>query len=305
MKLNRDNYEMHMFDLLEGNLSEREELHLMEQIEADEFLFREWKLFKSTILIADQDVVYTNKESLLKEERALVVPMYTRWVAVAASVCIFAAAWVLWPKSTAPDVVVEPLPTNTVKPQDTTISASALDEVEMQIEIIDAPMVAHKPMYNTKQRRTEQLPQKKDIATSERNENEVVSRNLPVEDTPIEKIADIQKVLLPKVDIHAEELDPVIAQEEVEEISENTSEPLHNEDDYIADNKDIKGKLFAFVTNNPIERIMNTADKILANVKDPKVKIERKNSGIAGLSIHVETSGYTAIASLQPFKNKN
>ena len=88
MKLNRDNYEMVMFDLLEGNLSESDELLLMDQIEGDEFLFREWKLFKSTILVADKEVLFTKKSSLFREDRIAVVAMYTKWYAVAASIVI-------------------------------------------------------------------------------------------------------------------------------------------------------------------------------------------------------------------------
>ena len=49
MILDKDNYELIMFDLLEGNLSEAEELLVMDQIEGDEFFFREWKLFKATV----------------------------------------------------------------------------------------------------------------------------------------------------------------------------------------------------------------------------------------------------------------
>ncbi|MFB1003156.1 MAG: hypothetical protein QMC70_03340, partial [Bacteroidia bacterium] len=77
MKLNKENYALIMFDLLEGNLSEADELRVMDQIEGDEFLFREWKLFKSTVLIAEKDVVFTGKSALLKEEKAVVtLPMY-------------------------------------------------------------------------------------------------------------------------------------------------------------------------------------------------------------------------------------
>ena len=39
MILDKDNYELIMFDLLEGNLSEAEELLVMDQIEGDEFFF--------------------------------------------------------------------------------------------------------------------------------------------------------------------------------------------------------------------------------------------------------------------------
>ncbi|MFB1013046.1 MAG: hypothetical protein QMC68_04800, partial [Bacteroidia bacterium] len=116
MKLNKDNYELVMFDLLEGNLSEADELRVMDQIEGDEFLFREWKLFKSTVLIADKEVTYSGKSKLLKEEKAVIMPMYTRWAAVAASVCILAAAVLFWPDTEKVSPLVDATESAVVEP---------------------------------------------------------------------------------------------------------------------------------------------------------------------------------------------
>ena len=69
MILDKDNYELIMFDLLEGNLSEAEELLVMDQIEGDEFFFREWKLFKATVLVPTSSMVFPGKASLYKEEK--------------------------------------------------------------------------------------------------------------------------------------------------------------------------------------------------------------------------------------------
>ena len=97
MILDKDNYELIMFDLLEGNLSEAEELLVMDQIEGDEFFFREWKLFKATVLVPTSSMVFPGKASLYKEEKKVVV-MSKRWAAIAASVCILAAVLISWPR---------------------------------------------------------------------------------------------------------------------------------------------------------------------------------------------------------------
>ena len=97
MILDKDNYELIMFDLLEGNLSEAEELLVMDQIEGDEFFFREWKLFKATVLMPSSTIVFSGKASLYKEEKTVAM-MPKRWAAIAASVCILAAVLISWPR---------------------------------------------------------------------------------------------------------------------------------------------------------------------------------------------------------------
>ena len=66
MKMNYDNYEWLMFELLEGNLSEQDELNVIKQIEEDEFFFKEWKHFKQTKIHKDDAIIFPNKLSLLK-----------------------------------------------------------------------------------------------------------------------------------------------------------------------------------------------------------------------------------------------
>jgi hypothetical protein len=50
MILDKDNYELIMFDLLEGNLSEAEELLVMDQIEGDEFFLASGNFLKQPFL---------------------------------------------------------------------------------------------------------------------------------------------------------------------------------------------------------------------------------------------------------------
>ena len=297
MKLNRDNYEMHMFDLLEGNLSVQEELQLMKQIEADEFFFKEWKLFTSSIVIADKDVVFTNKDALLKEEKKpIVIPMYTRWVAVAASVCIFAAAWILWPKSTTPSVVNHTVPTEVEESLDTTTSRQ---NTAMENEISlpkEEKVVMQSPKKDTRLPHSKSqyvAPQKEHMALEkECFPKDVIDIEDPVEEIPLDIVDEKEDV-------------PVVIAQEGPKETENLEIVEPNEEVYVADNDNVKEKLLAFVTNDPIGRIKNTAGDILAKVKDPKVKLARNNGGTPGLSLQVETSGYVAIASLHPFKNRN
>jgi hypothetical protein len=78
MKLTKENYEMQMFDLLEGNLSKEEEQSLLADIESDEFFAKEWNLFSASVL-EPETIVFQAKDSLLQKEKAIVVPLRTKW----------------------------------------------------------------------------------------------------------------------------------------------------------------------------------------------------------------------------------
>ncbi|MCC6722483.1 MAG: hypothetical protein IT243_09800 [Bacteroidia bacterium] len=64
--INKENYEIIMFDLLEGNIKEPLKSNLIEQINDDEFYKHEWNLFQQTILIPDLNETYSGKEALIK-----------------------------------------------------------------------------------------------------------------------------------------------------------------------------------------------------------------------------------------------
>jgi hypothetical protein len=78
MKLTKENYEMQMFDLLEGNLSPEEEHLVLQEIESDPFYSQEWKMFSETIL-EPETMVFAGKDALLQEEKAVIIPIRTRW----------------------------------------------------------------------------------------------------------------------------------------------------------------------------------------------------------------------------------
>ena len=301
MKLNKDNYELVMFDLLEGNLSEADELRVMDQIEGDEFLFREWKLFKSTVLIADKEVTYSGKSKLLKEEKAVIMPMYTRWAAVAASVCILAAAVLFWPDRD----VVSPI-------VDATESAVAEPAAELPVgteevlvsDKLDAAEETEKSYTNTPtkniERNTSVYNTPRDIVADvppteiEQQEKPIEFKAPRIEDVPVNNA-----VVARDTKQDEEPILPELVPESVEivaDISKPTS-PIA---------LTAKEKAIGFVTKNPPRRIKEKAIEILALMSNPKIKFNPsfKNKR-PSLEIELETNGYAAVASLQPFRNRN
>ncbi len=306
MKLNKDNYELVMFDLLEGNLSERDELLVMEQIEGDEFLFREWKLFKSTILIADKEVNYNGKESLLKKESVTVVPMFAKWIAVAASICILVAVIVFWPQDKPTEItdngkIIE-VPLEEVTPE---IQEPVVDELLVQSEVENPSVI---PNVNKETRRPK--------VTEKQSSIKSVSAILAIKEA-------IQNMDEKQLSNHYEEIKAnkleVIANQEKESISERVPSIKDNKiEPILLDEPEVKiafespmelnskQKVKLFVTNNSPRRIKEKANAFIAKVSNPKIRLKPNfKSKRPSLEIELETAGYQAIASIQPFKNRN
>ncbi len=104
MKINKENFELILFDLLEGNLPEKDKAEVLEQIEGNKVWKKEWELLKMTVLEADEEIVFENKAVLLKKEGAAKViaffPKYSAWAAAAS---VIFAVWFFWPNSNQSD----------------------------------------------------------------------------------------------------------------------------------------------------------------------------------------------------------
>ncbi len=289
MKLTRDNYELVMFDLLEGNLTESDELNVMAQIEANEFFFKEWKLFKTTILVADSDVVYKNKESLLKDEPS-VIPMF-RWASVAAAACLIIGFIAFWPKDTPIDVADTPTeiisPIEQEEPTVPVVQAIETEEIETPAQVVrnDAEPELFIP---------ESIDEDLDVADT--NE-EVIAIEAPNKESEIKEVPklinEVQQEEQPKYIV--ENLEP-------KTLEDIYTAPATNPAEYQKDVPNFITVASEFVTSKPKERIMNKANEFIAKVSNPKVRfkpqfVDKK----PGLQIEFETTGYQAIASLQPF----
>jgi len=125
----------------------------------------------------------------------------------------------------------------------------------------------------------------------------VKEESKPIKTLEVDKIEELPKEGVTKEDIahNLESIVPVIQNNnEIEapiEVLKQHEIPL------------IK-KMESFVTSNPKERIKEKGNEIIALFSHPKIRIKPQFDGIKpGLQIELETQGYQAIASVQPFKN--
>ena len=105
MKLNNENFELILFDLLEGNLPEKEKAMVLDQIENNPSWKKEWEMLKLTVLEVDEEIVYEHKATLIKNGGAArilaIFPKYSSWAAAAA---ILIVAWMFWPMKEVPNM---------------------------------------------------------------------------------------------------------------------------------------------------------------------------------------------------------
>ena len=88
MKLTKENYELLMFDLMEGNLPEQAGRELLRQIEEDPFFQAEWVMLNQTVL-KPGEVKFPNKDGLLKPVgKTIIMPAWVRYTSYAAILVI-------------------------------------------------------------------------------------------------------------------------------------------------------------------------------------------------------------------------
>jgi hypothetical protein len=311
MELNKDNCELVMFDLLEGNFSEEEELRVMDQIEGDEFLFREWKLFKSTVLIADKDIIFEGKANLLKEEKIAIISLYSRWMAVAASVTILAAVFIYWPTSTPPQVVTATKISiqdteevlvgveNTTDETEETLEADK-DDFERLAKVATPEESIVKASFESDKSEQYNTVNKKTLAQDEvqmsKEEAKAILEDKIVEEVKTELIAKVPSTTKEQL------------RDEINLPAEPRNNVTTNTDDAIAVvvPKTGREKIFAFVTNRPLERIATMTASVLIKVRNPTLQVQPDfKDRRPSLKIEFESEGYQATASIQPFKNRN
>jgi|AntRauTorckE5430_2_1112549.scaffolds.fasta_scaffold07486_3 hypothetical protein len=320
MKLNKDNYELVMFDLLEGNLSELDELIVMDQIEGDEFLFREWRLFKSTVLIADEEVTYRAKNSLLKDDKVIILPMYTKWTAVAASICILAVVVLLWPEAQSTKKVSTVDSAELLTPDNKVVNTTPI--VEEVTSAVNIEEVDSCPSEHLSPRTLITLEASEVQSSTEESKVYAVSggHNTPDEQNIAQEESHMNSDELPNEVKHGLQIEPKT--EFIVSIPKNKEDQFNPKKEALKESsiimsQDTEGatsrevlktrrqKVIVFVTNNPLERIKKVTSVIYNRVRNPQVRITRNSrSKRPSLNIELETEGYHAIASIQPFKNK-
>lgn len=308
MKLNSDNYELVMFDLLEGNMSEVNELKVMEQIEGDEFLFKEWKLFKSTVLVCSPETVYKGKTMLLKEEQR-VLPFYVRLVAVAASVALVLALFVYLPQRDKQQLAKMPVKMVEHEKNKQVKASNNLHEnvvIELKKEDEFEPDIRPKSENNEdvvvgqelKRERKKVMNGNSSPQNMNIHHNTVLSDIVVAQDLP-EHLVGMQTPSnkLPKTDT---------APKAVVNTEKQRSKMPRDESKQFAKDEPMKGKILTFVMNKSLKHMVQTTVSILAKSRHPKMKMTPDFKGkIPSLNIEIESEGYHVIASLQPTRNRN
>lgn len=90
MRIDKENYELVLFELLEGLIPEEERSGLLKQIEQDPFLAKEWKLMQQTVLQPDP-VLYEGKSTLYK--KTTILPFINRWAVAASVILLLGLGW--------------------------------------------------------------------------------------------------------------------------------------------------------------------------------------------------------------------
>jgi hypothetical protein len=287
MILDKDNYELIMFDLLEGNLSEAEELLVMDQIEGDEFFFREWKLFKATVLVPSSTIVFSGKASLYKEGKTVtVLPM--RWPAIAASVCILASVLISWPRQESKMVHVIAAVTELKSDSNQVVQVEKQKNSALKNDL-NENRSGSRVIYKANQKVTE-LGVKQVVTTLELEQTII----------PTENRNDVEALVQTKPNIIQAFPIPKLAENQlvVQKTTTNTQESK------LAPSR--KEKAMTSFRIKELIRLKNNISDILVMASNPKLNINTdfKNNR-PSIQLELETKGYQAIASLEPFKNRN
>ena len=279
MKLTNDNYEMVMFDLLEGNLSEEQELDVMRQIEENDRYFKEWKLFKATVLAPDESVVFENKKALMKKEPKVIV-FQRRWVNISIAASLLLGIVFLWPQFDGDDTVVS---------QPSTTNVPTVDPIPVDPTPEVVALTPETENGTVKTETTTPIYPIRSIDNSEEQrvvETAIDPENLRIEALPHSRTQHFA-VAVPNI---------VTDNPYFVESLPVASAPLDL--GYVA-------RATQFVTSSPAKRISNKASELIANLANPKLKFKPElNDKRPGLQIEFDSRGYHAVASIEPFRKE-
>ena len=282
MKMNYDNYEWLMFELLEGNLSEQDELNVIKQIEEDEFFFKEWKLFKQTKIHKDDAIIFPNKLSLLKpilQAPVRTVPVF----GIAASIVIAVMIGIFWPSVLSDSETI-----STVQNLSEQQKITQKNSKDIQLTKSNTPR-------NSSVKAEQLFLPNSNIDVSKlsyRHETRIEEffSAAPIklhEQINIEYIDVSQPVWIDSLDGSISVLEDNIS------VAQSTSKPKSVE------------KLIKFVTNRPIRRIRDKTSTIVKNMKNSNLKIKPNFDGRnSTLGIYFESDGYIVMANLKRFKKQ-
>lgn len=264
MRFTKDNYELIMFDLLEGNIPEQEVDDLVQQIQEDEFLAKEWELFQATVVSPEPNLMFEQKASLIKEE-SKVIPL-GRWIAVGVAACLLFAVVIMAPWNADTTEIAGEIP---IKPN---IESSSTDALPAMEELNTQGLVDKTPL------------------------------SIPVQVKPQQNQNSAEPVLEEVVD--HDETEVYRAESIVTNLSSkaaNQSFSQSNLSMQVPDYVHAERNLDLDVTSSQLARITGKATTTMNKLSKPEVRF-KPDWKERQFDLEVETTGYHAMASVNPFK---
>jgi hypothetical protein len=100
MNINKQNYEQHFFDLVEGNLNETERKEVMAFVHSSPELLNELELFQNSFLDAGDAIVFEGKEQLKKGDTKIIsLPIWRKLAPYSVAACVLLAFFMWMNKS--------------------------------------------------------------------------------------------------------------------------------------------------------------------------------------------------------------
>lgn len=157
MSINKENYEMYFFDLMEGNLSADEEQMVRAFAAQHPELAAELAAYSKSVLVADETVVFENKESLKRKKGGLIYLFHPYLTVAAIGILLIGTLWILnQPESSSTDLMANTKDTTSaVQPPST--EQALVPEITAEDKSDETPVVPH-VMYATAVKKSHRNP---------------------------------------------------------------------------------------------------------------------------------------------------
>lgn len=278
MSINKENYEMYFFDLMEGNLSADEEKQVRAFAAQHPELEAELAAYTQSVLVADETVVFENKESLKRKKGGFIYLFHTYLSVAAIGILLIGALWILnQPESSSTGLLANSKDTTSaVQPSST--EQAVVPEVTAENNKADekTPVVPH-VTYATTVKKSDRISTSKRAVQKEK-------LTTPVKFTPVQEPIQMAKV------------DTSIIKKDIPQI--HLEQQVEKRVASVLSDKDKDSAQVVVVQNNqpePAERmgvketIVNKVGNWLSYLSKPTLKIERvKEDDKTRLKIQLE-----------------
>lgn len=264
--VNLENYEEYLLLEADGELNEAEQEALYAFLDEHPELKKELDIYKSVHLVPDNDIVFENKEQLMKREGGgMIINFRTRWAyAAAAAVFIFLFIGIYNYNQQSPNTTI----------------ADNNAPVMPDTEKLNNPPV---PVVNPKEKELHSKPEnpivfkekeKQTPVHTKTHEEPIKQQPIPIQEPKTENIAEVKlKEVIPQLPIYEAPQEPIEPKQELIAVK-TTIEPIIDEVEpvktsqtpsqweHIKDERLLGLNDFSATVSNKVEQVRELKDKI-------------------------------------------